>query len=263
VLDVILQRLADFMEKAQALKRKVIGAMIYPVAVITFAMTIVTLLLWLIVPKFREIFKGMNAELPAVTQTLLDISTFVSSGGWALIIGLPLLFYIVVRVLKLSPSGKFFVDKCKLAIPIFGQITAKTSVARFSRTLGTLLSAGVPILEAINITSETSGNEVFARSLKKVHDGIREGENFSEPLRQARIVQPMVVNMIDVGEETGDLDKMLSKIADTYDEEVSTLVQGMTALLEPVMVITLGIIVGFIVVALFMPMVSLIQQAQK
>ena len=263
VLDVILQRLAEFQEKAQALRRKVIGAMIYPAAVITFAMAIVTLLLIFIVPKFKDIFTGMNAQLPSLTQMLLNISDGVAHGGWALIIGLPIGFYMLLKLLKLSPSGRYFVDNVAAHTPILGQIVSKTAVARFSRTLGTLLSAGVPILEAINITAETAGNEVFCRALKKVHDGIREGENFSEPLRQAKIVQPMVVNMIDVGEETGDLDKMLEKVADTYDEEVATLVQGMTALLEPVMVITLGIIVGFVVVALFMPMVALIQNVQK
>jgi type IV pilus assembly protein PilC len=263
VLDVILQRLADFLEKAQALRRKVIGAMIYPIAVITIAITIVTLLIIFIVPKFKDIFAGLGSKLPPMTQMLLDISDVVAGGGWALIIGLPLGLYVGARLLRMSPAGAYFLDNLKSHTPILGQIVSKTAVARFSRTLGTLLSAGVPILEAINITADTAGNEVFARALHKVHDGIREGENFSEPLRQARIVQPMVVNMIDVGEETGDLDKMLEKVADTYDEEVAVLVQGMTALLEPIMVITLGVIVGFIVVALFMPMVSLITQMQK
>ena len=263
VLDVILQRLADFMEKAQALRRKVIGAMIYPTAVITFASGIVMLLMVFIVPKFEDIFKGMNAKLPEVTLFLLGFSRWIRDGGWAVLFGLPAGLYAISKLLRVSPAGRHMVDAIKIKLPIFGQIVAKTSVARFSRTLGTLLSAGVPILEAINITSDTAGNEVFARALKKVHDGIREGENFSEPLRQAKIVQPMVVNMIDVGEETGDLDKMLEKVADTYDEEVAVLVQGMTALLEPVMVICLGVIVGFVVVSLFMPMVSIIEQVQK
>jgi len=263
VLDVILQRLADFMEKAQALRRKIIGAMIYPAAVISFAMMIVTGLLWFIVPKFKDIFAGMGEDLPALTQTLLDISMFVKGGGWIAIVGLPFGLWAVARLMRISPGGRYMVDSLKLRLPVFGQIIAKTAVARFSRTLGTLLSAGVPILEAINITADTSGNEVFARALHKVHDGIREGENFAEPLRQAKIVQPMVVNMIDVGEETGDLDKMLEKVADTYDDEISTLVQGMTAMLEPVMVISLGVIVGFIVVALFMPMVHMINAVQK
>ncbi len=145
-------------------------------------------------------------------------------------------------------------------IPIMGKIVGKSTVARFTRTLGTLLSAGVPILEAITITSNTSGNEVFAQALNKVHDGIRQGENFAEPLRQAKVVEPMVVNMIDVGEETGELDKMLERIADTYDEEVETLVSSMTSLLEPIIIVVLGSIVCFIVLAIFMPMVSMIGQ---
>lgn len=263
VLDVILQRLADFMEKSQALKRKVIGAMIYPTAVITFAFAIVALLLVFVVPKFQEIFSGMKVDLPSVTKTLLDFSAFLAGGGWMLLIGVPIGLWMILKLVGTSPAGRHAIDGVKLKIPILGIILSKTAIARFSRTLGTLLAAGVPILEAINITAETSGNEVFCRALKKVHDGIREGDNFAEPLRQARIVQPMVVNMIDVGEETGDLDKMLTKIADTYDDEVETLVGSMTSLMEPIMVISLGVIVGFIVIALFMPMVTMINAVQK
>ena len=205
----------------------------------------------------------MGEKLPALTQTLLDISTWVKGGGWIVILGMPFGLWAIARLMRISPGGRYMMDSLKLRIPILGQIVSKTAVARFSRTLGTLLSAGVPILEAIHITADTAGNEVFARALHRVHDGIREGENFADPLRQAKIVQPMVVNMIDVGEETGDLDKMLDKVADTYDDEVTTLVQGMTSLLEPVMVITLGLIVGFIVVALFMPMVHMIDVVGK
>ncbi len=264
VLDIILQRLADFMEKAQALKRKVIGAMVYPVAVIFFAMLIVTGLLYFVVPSFQKIFADMGSKLPAVTLMLLDISTWVKDKyGWLIIICSPLGFWAVVRLIKMSETGKYFMDNVKLHIPIMGQIVSKTAIARFTRTLGTLLTAGVPILEAINITRETAGNEVYSRALSKVHDGIREGENFAEPLRQAKIVEPMVVNMIDVGEETGELDKMLNKIADTYDDEVDTLVGSLVSLLEPVMVITLGIIVGFIVLALFLPMVKLLDDVSK
>jgi len=259
VLDVILQRLADFMERSQALKRKVIGAMIYPVAVITFALLIVTGLLMFVVPEFDKIFKGMNAELPKITQALIDMSKWVRyKFGWAVILSIPLMIYGALRLLKMNPSGRFWVDNVKLKVPILGVITSKTAVARFTRTLGTLLSAGVPILEALNITRDTSGNEVLSRALIGVHDGIREGESFAEPLRRARIVEPMVVNMIDVGEETGELDKMLIKIADTYDDEVETLIGSLTSLMEPVMIITLGVIVGFIVVALFIPMPTLI-----
>ncbi len=259
VLDIILQRLADFMEKSQALRRKVIGAMIYPLAVITFAMVIVTLLLMFVVPKFSEIFQGMGVALPTVTQLLLDLSAWISGGGWLALIGVPLLVFAIFRLLRLSEGGSYFVDLLKIRIPIMGRIASKSSVARFSRTLGTLLAAGVPILDAITITADTAGNEVYGRALRKVRNAIREGENFAAPLRQAKLVDAMVVNMIDVGEETGELDKMLEKIADNYDDEVDTLVSSMTSLLEPVMVITLGGIVGFIVLALFMPMISLIQ----
>jgi type IV pilus assembly protein PilC len=263
VLDVILQRLADFMEKSQALKRKVIGAMVYPIAVISFAFLIVTGLLIFVVPAFKSIFSGMNTSLPAPTLMLLAMSDWVGEGGWIVILGFPVMLWGLFKVLRTSPGGRYFVDGLKLKLPVFGMIVGKTSVARFSRTLGTLLSAGVPILEALQITRETSGNEVFSRSLSRVHDGIREGESFAEPLRAAKVVEPMVVNMIDVGEETGELDKMLSKVADTYDEEVETLVASMVSLLEPLMVITLGVIVGFIVISLFMPMVALLENVQR
>jgi type IV pilus assembly protein PilC len=258
VLDVILQRLADFMEKAMALKRKVIGALVYPIAVIFFALLIVTGLLVFVVPKFQEIFADMGTSLPGVTQMLLDLSEWMANFGWLYVLGFPVAMVFFFRLLRISPGGRMFVDRLKISIPLFGLIISKTAVARFARTLGTLLAAGVPILEAINITRETSGNEVYARALERVHDGIREGESFSSPLRQAKIVDPMVVNMIDVGEETGELDQMLDKVADTYDDEVDVLVGSLTSLLEPVLIIVLGVIVGFIVVALFMPMVHML-----
>ena len=262
VLDVILQRLADFMERSQALKRKVVSAMIYPIAVITFAVLIVMGLMTFVVPKFKAIFEEQKGQLPYLTSLLLGFSDWILGGGWAVIMGIPVAVYMLVKLLNASAGGRLFVDRVKLSIPILGSIVAKTSVARFTRTLGTLLAAGVPILEALQITRETSGNSLYSNALAKVHDGIREGESFAEPLRQAKIVEPMVVNMIDVGEETGELDKMLNKIADTYDEETETLVAGMVSLMEPVMVITLGIIVGFIVVSLFMPMIGMIQSFQ-
>jgi type IV pilus assembly protein PilC len=263
VLDVILQRLADFMERSQALKRKVVSAMIYPIAVITFAVLIVMGLMIFVVPKFQEIFKQQGSDLPELTKILLGMSEWIIGGGWAVIVAMPVGIWLLFKLLKTSEGGRLFVDRLKLAIPIMGTIVSKTSVARFTRTLGTLLAAGVPILEALNITRETSGNSLYAQSLAKVHDGIREGESFAEPLRQAKIFEPMVINMIDVGEETGELDKMLNKIADTYDEETETLVAGMVSLMEPIMVITLGVIVGFIVISLFMPMIGMIQAMQE
>jgi type IV pilus assembly protein PilC len=264
VLDVILQRLADFMEKAQALRRKVIGAMIYPAAVITFAILIVTMLMIFVIPQFESIFMGMNVQLPGVTKMLLGISRWMSQQfGWAVVMGTPILIWAIFKLMKTSPGGRYFVDNLKLHVPIFGRIVSKTAVARFSRTLGTLLAAGVPILEALQITRETAGNEVFSRAMNTVHDGIREGESFAQPLRQSRVVEPMVVNMVDVGEETGELDKMLNKVADTYDDEVNTLVASMVSLLEPIMVITLGVIVGFIVLSLFLPMVAMLESVQQ
>ena len=261
VLDVILQRLADFMEKSQRLKRKVIGAMIYPIAVISFAVLIVTGIMIAVVPKFKEIFADFDAEMPKMTLALMAISDWFVSGkppGWAVVFLSPVAFILFIKLVKQAESGRYAVDTVKLKVPILGSILAKSAVARFTRTLGTLLAAGVPILEAINITKATSGNEVYARALGSVHDEIRSGESFANPLRASRICDAIVVNMIDVGEETGDLDKMLVKIADNYDEEVETLVDGLVSVLEPVMVVILGCIVGFIVISLFLPLVTLI-----
>jgi len=266
VLDTILQRLADFMEKAQRLKRKVVGAMIYPSVVITFAVLIVAGIMVAVVPKFKEIFKDFGSELPALTMFLINLSEWFVHGkppGIVIVVLSPIVFFLMIKLIRKSQSGRYAVDLVLLKIPILGKILSKSSIARFTRTLGTLLAAGVPILEAINITRETSGNEVYARALGSVHDEIREGESFANPLRAARICDGLVINMIDVGEETGDLDKMLIKIADNYDEEVETLVDGLVSLLEPIMVVVLGGIVGFIVIALFLPLVHLINAVSQ
>lgn len=260
VLDVILQRLAEFMEKAQRLKRRVIGAMIYPSVVVTFSVLIVTGIMIFVVPKFREIFKDFKTSLPALTEFLLSMSDWIANQyGWAVIFGSPFIVFFLVKIIGKSKFGRRVIDTVKIKMPIFGQILAKTAVARFTRTLGTLLAAGVPILDALNITRDTVGNVVYESALQKVHDAIREGESFAGPLRQSRVCDSIVTNMIDVGEETGDLDKMLMKIADNYDEEVDVLIGSLVSLLEPVMVVTLGGIVGTIVVALFLPLVKLIQ----
>jgi type IV pilus assembly protein PilC len=260
VLDVILQRLAEFMEKAMRLKRRVIGAMIYPSVVITFSVLIVTGIMIFVVPKFREIFKDFRTSLPALTEWLMAISDWIAMQyGWLWILGSPFLFWFTLKLVGKTKAGRRIIDTVKLKLPIIGQILSKTSIARFTRTLGTLLSAGVPILDALNITRDTVGNVVFESALQKVHDAIREGESFAGPLRQAKVCDSIVTNMIDVGEETGDLDKMLMKIADNYDEEVDVLIGSLVSLLEPVMVVTLGGIVGTIVVALFLPLVKLIQ----
>lgn len=262
VLDVILKRLADFMEKAAALKRKVVGAMIYPIAVLSFACLIVAGIMIFVIPQFESIFSDMGTRLPSMTRNLINASTWLKDGGWMVLVGIPVSLSILAKFLKRFEGGRYFLDKLKLSLPIFGQIIGKTAIARFTRTLGTLLAAGVPILEALGITSDAAGNEVYARAMKRVQNSIREGVSFAEPLRQTKVVEPMVVNMIDVGEETGELDKMLTKIADTYDDDVSTLVSSMVSMIEPIMVISLGGIVGFIVISLFMPMVALLQAAE-
>jgi type IV pilus assembly protein PilC len=272
VLDVILQRLADFMEKAQKLKRKVIGAMIYPVCVIGFALMIVSGIMYFVVPKFKTIFVDFDAKLPGLTMILLGLSDWMigkgtdASGhevdllipGWAVILVSPIGFFILWKLIRQFHGGRYTLDVVKMKLPILGNILSKTAVARFTRTLGTLVAAGVPILEALLITRDTAGNEVYVKALNKVHDAIREGESFAVPLKATKVVDNLVVNMVDVGEETGDLDKMLIKVADNYDDEIETLVAGLVSLLEPVMVIVLGGIVGFIVIALFLPMVSLV-----
>jgi type IV pilus assembly protein PilC len=260
VLDVILQRLAEFMEKAQKLKRRVVGAMIYPSVVICFSLMIVTGIMIFVVPKFKEIFRDFKTTLPLPTEILMRISTFVADQyGWAVIMGLPFGLFVFIKLTGKSKGGRKAIDFLKLKLPILGQIISKTSIARFTRTLGTLLSAGVPILDALNITRDTVGNVIFEDALQKVHDAIREGESFAGPLRAAKVCDSIVTNMIDVGEETGDLDKMLMKIADNYDEEVDVLIGSLVSLLEPIMVVSLGGIVGAIVVALFLPLVKLIQ----
>ena len=260
VLDLILARLADFMEKAAKLKKKVIGAMIYPAVVISIAVGIVSMIMIVVIPKFEDIFNDFKLDLPTPTKILLATSRwFANDYGWAYILAAPFVIVGLVKLIRLSEGGKYAIDLIKLKIPILGAILSKTSIARFTRTLGTLISAGVPILDAINITKETSGNEVYARALVKVHDAIREGESMADPLRATKVCDAIVVNMIDVGEETGDLDKMLLKVADNYDADVDVLVASLISILEPVMVVILGVIVGFIVIALFMPMISLIQ----
>jgi type IV pilus assembly protein PilC len=262
VLETILNRLAEFMEAAQKLKRKVIGALIYPVAVLSFSGGIVLFIMVFVVPKFQQIFADFGTELPAPTQFLIDLSNWLVHGmppGWLVVIATPFILIMTMKLIKMSEMGRYVLDMIKMRIPVVGQITKKSSVARFTRTLGTLINAGVPILEAINITKDTTGNEVFARALVGVHDSIREGESFAEPLRASRVVDSLVVNMVDVGEETGELDKMLMKVADNYDDEVDTLVSSLVSLVEPFLVIFLGVVVGGIVVALFLPMVKLIQ----
>jgi type IV pilus assembly protein PilC len=261
VLDVILQRLAEFMEKAQRLKKKLIGAMIYPIVVVTFALSIVVGIMIIVIPKFKEIFADFNVTLPNVTLVLMGTSDWVVLGtppGWAIILFGPFALMAAYKLIRSNNTGRYVVDFTMLKIPVLGNLIEKTSVSRFSRTLGTLISAGVPILEAVTITRDTAGNEIYVRALNEVHDSIREGESLAAPLRSSKVCDGLVTNMIDVGEETGELDKMLLRIADNYEEEIDVAVSSLVSLIEPIMVVVLGGIVGFIVIALFMPLVQLI-----
>lgn len=267
VLDLILQRLADFLEKAQRLRRKIVGAMIYPAVVITVAVGIVSAIMVKVIPKFQEIFEDFEITLPGLTLWLIDTSRWMAGNrspdqtipGWIWLCAAPFIIIFFIKLARKTEPGRALVDNVKIRLPLVGPLIRKSTVARFTRTLGTLISAGVPILEAIMITRDTSGNYVFEKALTKVHDSIREGESFAQPLRETKVVDAIVVNMIDVGEETGDLDAMLLKVADNYDEEVDVAVSSLVSLLEPLMVVVLGGIVGTIVVALFLPMVKMIE----
>jgi type IV pilus assembly protein PilC len=256
-LEVILQRLAEFKEKAQSLKRKITGAMIYPGAVISVAVVIVSFIMLFIIPKFKEIFIGFGVELPAPTMLLIGCSDWMMSYWYMLFIG-PIGFVLFVKIVKKNKTGAYVMDWLSLRIPLIGKILHIGTIARVTRTLGTLISSGVPILEALLISRDTAGNAVFVRAFDNIYSAIREGETIAVPLKESRIVDDLVVNMVDVGEETGALDDMLYKVADVYDEEVEVRVESLVSLLEPIMVVVLGLIVGFIVIALFMPLIKLL-----
>jgi type IV pilus assembly protein PilC len=257
VLEVVLKRLAEFSEKAQKIKGKVKAAMFYPVAVMIVAVGIMILLMVMVVPKFKEVFGGMNMTLPEFTQIVLNISDIIkthflmTAGGIAVFVVLFLLF-IKTKV------GRLFWDKFKLKMPALGPVISKVAISRFTRTLGTLVSSGVPILQALTIVKETAGNVIIANAVSKVHESVKEGETITAPLESSGVFPPMVVSMVDVGEQTGALPEMLLKIADNFDEEVDNAVSAMTSLLEPIMIVFLAVIVGSIVIAMFLPLIKMI-----
>ena len=307
-LEVILRRLSEFMERASALRRKVKGAMVYPIVVISVAVGILSFIMITIVPQFKTIFDDFGTTLPPMTQVLIDISSILSTGyvggsgddpgrmvlplpGWCFIPLVPFCFMWFIKIVRMSNYGAMGWDLFTLKMPIFGQLVEKNLVARSCRTLGTLLGAGVPILEGLNITKETTGNKMFEKMFSHVSDRIRDGEAIAPPMKEASvpgynmvagmfwtifvpgigallymtkakkpILDDLVVNMVDVGEESGELDTMLYKVADTYDEEVAVLTESLTSLMEPILIIFLGGAVGFIVVALFLPLIKLIQE---
>jgi len=262
ILDQILERLAVFMEKAERLKKRVLGAMIYPAAVMTIAGIILFVILAYIVPRFQDVFADLGVELPVATKLLIVLGTALRT-YWYLVVASPIVLFVAFRVVVASKSGRYGVDFVKLHLPIFGAIISKSSIARFARTLGTLIASGVPILEALNIVKEATPNTVVSDAVGKVHDSIREGETMAAPLAASKVCDAMVVNMIDVGEETGELDKMLLKVADTYDEDVDTLVGSLMSLIEPLLIVGMGVTVGFIVIALFLPLIEMMKNLGK
>ncbi len=272
VLEVVLTRLAEYQEKAHKLKNKIVAAMVYPVIVMFIAVAILTFLMLFIVPKFKEMFNDMaNTELPKISQIVFGFSEFMMKRSpeglgppnavWILIslFGVGLIFQFWGR----TKGGRRILDTIKLSIPLFGEIQRKSAVSRFSRTLGTLVTSGVPILQALNITKETAGNVVISEAIDKVHESVKEGESIVQPLRASKVFPSMVISMVDVGEETGQLPEMLLKIADVYDDEVDNAVTALTSVLEPIMIVFLALVVGAIVFALFLPLIKIIQQMQQ
>ncbi len=257
-LDVILRRLSEFREKAQKLKKKVIGALIYPVAVLTIASAILSFIMIVIVPQFTKIFVELGIKMPDLTLLLIAVSNFMANYWWvALLVIFGTIFGL--RWARSTVTGGAIVDRLQLRVPVLGNVVKKSSVARFTRTLGTLVTSGVGFLDALDITRNATPNIVVQNAIASVRDSVKEGETINDPLRRSGIFDDIVVNMIKVGEETGELDKMLIKIADNYDEEVDEAVAAMMALMEPALIIFMGGAVGFIVIALFMPLITIIQ----
>ncbi len=278
ILDTILLRLSEFKEKSQRLKTKIQGALVYPIVVTLVAAGLLTFITVFVVPKFKEVFAsipgpgGRPLELPALTRFVLGFAEWMLPGsrfmlpddsgkGWG-VVWIPLVLvaiFIAIKTAVRTPGGREFFDRIKLKAPLFGPVTKMSLVARFSRTLGTLLSSGVPILDALSIVKGSIANVILQGAIQKVYDSIKEGENMAEPLGKSGIFDDMVVNMIDVGEETGELDKMLIRIADNYDQQVDVRLQALVSILEPTLIVLMGVAVGMIVFAIFLPMLQLVQ----
>jgi type IV pilus assembly protein PilC len=259
VLDQVLLRLAEFMEKAQKIKNKVVGAMVYPMVVLFMALGILTFLMIVIIPKFKEIFSELleGQALPGLTQFVMGASDLMTKRLPYLVVGIIALVFLIKLGAK-TKKGSYLLDQLKLVVPVFGNLIRKTVVGRFTRTLGTLMSSGVPVLQALNIVRDTAGNEVIAKAVNQIHDAVKEGENMAPPIEASGVFPPMVVSMVQVGEETGELPEMLMKIADSYDDEVDNAVAGLTSVIEPLLIVFLAVIVGTIVIALFLPLISII-----
>ena len=264
VLELVLNRLSEFQEKAAKIKNKVVAAMVYPGIVMTMAVGIMGFLLVFIVPKFETIFHDLLGDkpLPPVTRFVIAASDFLKNHG-LIVLGIVVAVVTLYKFIGRTRGGRFVIDSFKLRMPLFGNLNRKTAISRFARTLGTLVTSGVPILQALNITRETAGNSSIARAISQVHDSVKEGESIVQPLEASRVFPPMVISMVDVGEETGKLPEMLLKIADVYDDEVDNAVAAITSMLEPIMIVFLALIVGTIVLALFTPLISIITGLQQ
>jgi type IV pilus assembly protein PilC len=264
VLELVLTRLSEFQEKAAKIKNKILAAMVYPVIVMTMAVGILCFLLVFIVPRFEVIFHDLLGDkpLPPVTRFVIGLSGFMQHHG-LIIFGVVVAAVVLYKLIGRTRRGRLAIDNFKLRMPLFGNLNRKTAISRFSRTLGTLVTSGVPILQALNITRETAGNAAIAAAISQVHDSVKEGESIVQPMEASRAFPPMVVSMVDVGEETGKLPEMLLKIADVYDDEVDNAVVALTSMLEPIMIVFLAVIVGTIVLALFTPLISIITGLQQ
>jgi type IV pilus assembly protein PilC len=256
ILDVILNRLATYIEKIAKLKKKVKGAMTYPAIVVAIAVTVIAVILLYVIPVFTGLFKDAGVKLPALTVFVVNLSDFMKRYFYMMILGVILLVFLIRKIRK-QPRGRLATDRLLLRTPVFGLLIRKVAIARFSRTLGTLLSSGVPILDAMNIVANTAGNAVIEEAIRKSRTAIGEGRSLADPLQETKVFPPMVTKMIAVGEATGALDSMLEKIADFYDEEVDTTVEALTSLLEPLLIVFLGVSIGGILVAMYMPIFQL------
>jgi type IV pilus assembly protein PilC len=261
ILDIILQRLATYIEKLVRLQAQVKSALVYPVTVLVIAAGVVYIILWKVIPVFSQLFAGLGSELPILTRWVVNASNFVGRFGVFVVAGIVLLYFAVRKYHK-THSGARVIDGLMLKIPIIGLLLRKIAVARFCRTLATLTSSGVPILEGLEITAKTSGNAIIEDAIMAVRKAVEEGKTISQPLAETKVFPPMVVQMINVGEQTGALDQMLSKIADFYEEEVDTAVAGLMKMLEPLMIVVLGGIIGTIVTAMYLPMYAILQKIE-
>ncbi|MDA1085719.1 MAG: type II secretion system F family protein [Verrucomicrobia bacterium] len=260
ILDEILSRLAEFMEKAERIRNKVKGAMVYPVVVLIMATLILIFLMVFIIPRFEDIFNDLlsGKELPALTQAVMTFSEGMRDQWYFHLLAIAIMI-VGAKLIRRTGKGASLIDAIKLKLPIFGVLFRKASVARFSRTLGTLLQSGVPILQALNIVRDTAGNQVISDCIMQIHDSVKEGDTIADPMAASGAFPDIVVSMVDVGEETGALPEMLLKIADAYDDEVDTTVEGLTSVIEPLMIVFLAVIVGVIVVSMFLPLIGIIE----